>query len=264
MNASGRIIRRGGAGGRAIQYDYVSAASYANLPSIAEENTFGFITTLAIADVLIANDRPAGRPTGEIRVKIGSKSLRLLTILEDPLVTGYVLTAYQYNGTSWVLLEAYLRESATWKRIRSEFYNAGAVGLVGSFSGTSTGAANYTIGSNTLVLRMTTGGTSGYARVNGANPINVTDFDTLKIDYARYRGGSSGSHKAYLFLNPTVLSGTNAGFSTGVAGVDLSTGAKTLSLDVSALTGLQYIHVALGKSSYYETDDLTVNAIYGE
>jgi len=251
-------------GGVTLDAKVISATSYANLPS-SPDNTIGVITATAIPSYHFTDQRPAGRPNGEVRVALVGRGTSAMQVASEPIVSVYPLSVYQTDGANWTLMEAYLRSGGTWKRIRTYFYQGGALGLITSLEGYNTGAATYTIASAVFRVDLTSGGTNGFASVNFAQAIDISNVNTLKIVYSRVRSGSSGSHKARLHVNSVVLSGTNAGFTEGVASVDLpaSTG-NTVSLDVSALTGMMYVMVAIGKSSYTETDYVRVTEIWGE
>lgn len=251
-------------GGNAVSYSWVKASSYANLPSIAAEDTIGLITSETVTDVFVSNDRPAGRPTGEVRIKMGSTGQNVMNILANPIVSGYPVSVYRYNGSAWVMLEAYIRKSAQWKIIRAEFYKDGAVGMIGTITGFNTGAATVGIGASAIQLYLSSGGTTGFTCAYGNAVIDVTNYSAIKVSYTRTRSGTSGTHKARIYLNPTLLTGTNAGFSEGAGGADLPIGTNTISFDVSAIAGSQLIHIGLGKSSYTETDNLIVTQFYGE
>lgn len=239
----------------------IAATSFANLPAVAAENTVGVITTTPITQSFVANDRPAGRPTGEVRIKPSSYGLVTMRLSSQPLVEFNPTSVYQYNGTSWVLMEAYLRKNAAWVRIRTYFYKNGTLGLITSLSGSKSGSGSYTIEADNFRVELGTGATTGYARVSPEQLIEVTNFTTLKCLYSRVRGGSQGNHTARMVLSATPLTGQ----STGVAYVDLpATAGATGSLDVSGLTGSYYVNWIISKTSYYETDYIRVTEVWGE
>jgi len=252
-------------GGASVLYSFVTASAYANLPSIAAEDTIGLITSLSVNGVDFCNELPtSGVSSGDVRIKVGSEAQNFINILSDPLVQVPPISAYRFNGTSWDMLEAYVRRSAAWSIIRAEFYKNGVVGMIDPLTSYNTGAASATIGASYLQLYLTSGGTNGFAGIRGTTVIDVTNYSALKVSYTRTRSGSSGTHKARIYLNPTALTGSNAGFSEGAGGADLPIGTNTISFDVSAISGSQLIHLGLGKSSYTETDLLQITDIHGE
>ena len=244
-----------------LQHRCIAATSFANLPAVAAENTVGVITTTAITQGFVTNDRPAGRPTGEVRIKPGADGLITMQVLSQPLVEFRPISVYQYNGSAWVLMEAYLRKNAAWVRIRTYFYRDGTLGLITSLSGMNSSAATYQITSTVFRVDVTSGGTTGFARVAPDQLVEVTNFSTLKFLYARVKSGTQGSHTARMALAVSQLTGQG----TGAAYVDVGTTAGALaSLDVSALTGSYYMNWMISKSSYYETDYILVTEVWGE
>lgn len=249
-------------GGAALNTQVISATSFANLPSVAAENTIAVITATAIRGFHFTDNRPAGRPAGEVRIKVAGRAVNACEILSDPIISVYPVSVYQTDGSTWTLMEAYLRKSAAWKRIRTYFYQAGTLGLITSLVGANSGAANYAVNSDHFIVNLTAGGTTGFARICPGQQIEISDLSTLKVTYTRYKSGAQGSHTARMVLATTQLGSQN----TGVAYVDLgvSTGGATASLDVSALTGLLYMNWTISKTSYYETDYIRVTEVWGE
>lgn len=247
---------------------YVVASSLANLPSVVAEETLGLITSITVTGILFSNDKPAGRPTGEVRVKTGTNSnYTVSNVCKNKLSSLNPVSVFQYNGSAWVLIEAYIRKSALWKRIRSELYNAGTAYNIGTMTGYAyNGSTTYSIGTYNFSVGTTTSTPySTFACVYGSTAIDVTNIDTIKFSYARIWADQTGTHKATLYTNTSVLTGTNAGFSEGTASVNLPvTAGNTVSLDVSALTGNQYIHVAIGRSTYATVDTIYGTLIIGE
>lgn len=248
-------------GGSALNISVIAAASFGDLPSVASDNTIAVITSTAINGYAFSTDRQAGRPNGEVRITTAGRAVNACEISSDPLISVYPVSVYQTNGTTWTLMEAYLRKSKTWKRIRTYFYQAGVLGLITSLVGSNTGHGSYTIGADYFQVSLGTGGTSGFAKVCAGQTIEISEITTLKIKYTRTKSGTQGSHKARIILSSTQL--TSMG--TGVAYVDVPDSADGLaSIDVSSLTGLVYIHAAISKSSYYESDFIRVTEIWGE
>ena len=239
----------------------IAATSFANLPATAAENTVGVITTTPITQGFVSNTRPAGRPTGEVRIKSGANGLVTMQLSGQPLVDFNPISVYQYNGTSWVIMEAYIRKSGAWTRIRTYFYRDGTLGLITSLSGYNSSNATYTIGADNFRVDLTSGGTSGIARVCPGQLIDVTNFTTLKVLYSRVKSGTQGVHTARMVLSVTPL--TSQG--TGVAYVDLpATAGVVASLDVTGLTGSYYVNWIISKTTYYETDYIRVTEVWGE
>jgi len=250
-----------GGGGATLNGGITAAASYANLPSVAAENTIAVITSTSIPSYHFTADLPAGRPNGEVRITTAGRAVNACVLLDNPLISVYPVSVYQTNGTTWTLMEAYLYKSGAWKRIRTYFYQQGSLGLITSLVGYSS-KATYAINSDNFRVDLTNVEPEGIARICPGQSIEISELNTLKITYTRVKSGTQGSHIARLVLSTTQLTAQ----STGVAYVDLaaSSSGNTASLNVSALTGLLYINVIISKSSYYETDYIRVTELWGE
>lgn len=248
-------------------HPFVVSSSYAALPTFAVEDTLGLITSTAVTGVYFDNTRPAGRPTGEVRVKTGSLSNNSILIAKNPLASVYPISVYQYNGSSWVIIESYVMKSSVWKRVRCEFYNAGTSALVGTATGYryNTGSTTVTLGASSFTISLNNASPTGnFVCVYWDTPFDITNIDALKINYTRTWSDQTGTHSAYIYLSPFIYTGINANAPTSIASVALTVAGTSASIDTSALKGNHFLHVSLGRSSYTTYDYLVGTLVYGE
>lgn len=251
-----------------VIYSFVVAAAFANLPSVAKEDTIGIITSLSVNKVDVCNDLPTtGVSTGDVRIKLGSIADQYINILAKPFVQGYPICVYRFNGSSWDGVEAYVRRNATWKILRTDLYRAGVVGIIGSLIGYRyrTSEGSYALNSSDFMVQVGNIETTAFVCFYSGNSIDITNYKKIVVTYTRTQSASDAYRKSRIFLNPTVLLGTNSSFSEGVGSADLPiSNGNTIEFNVTAITGLQRVHVATGKSANYTVDTLNVTHIYAQ
>lgn len=226
--AFGRVNTGGGAG---LNLKWVIAATPAGLPSTAQADTIGFITSITVRKVYPSNETITGLQEGDVVMKQFSPSNTRINVAKTGRFDLYLSGAYQYQNGSLVPIESYLYNGSVWNRIYILFYkNSTYLPIVGGFA--AAGASTFTQESDNLKLYMNN--TGGWVR--GTSMIDLTDINTIW-----FYGGSSANVTAYLNVSKSTTDNT---YGAQVTLPKLGNG--WVAMDVSALTGTWYIRFGRG------------------
>lgn len=173
-------------------------------------------------------------------------------------IWGELLKANYSDGTQTKFVDAFIRKETEWVRFstsRYSFYNNGVYDV--EFNK----GFNYTDFTDHVTIGKTNGG-------NGILvtklPINIANITTLYVTYAASNAGTAT--KFGLSNQNTVASADVTRFD--IAGVALtatggSSTKRTVSLDVSSLTGTGYVKIAVSNSGY-GNGVISIFEIWGE
>lgn len=254
----------GGGGGKSLNFDYVSASSYANLPSAStqKENTFGLITSVSIPDggFSIRTKLSTSPVAGEVVALVGHDSTQIFEAIAGSGVYVYPVTVYQFQSGVWVCIETYLMQSAAWGIVKIYYYSDGL--LAGyTWAGWANGAASHADGGSCLIASILVDSTSGAAGKYMAEVVDLSPYNTITLDYD-FTHESEGTWGSYLYVNGAPTTSINAACPASAAHVALPTGSNVqAALDVSGLSGSYYIQTHIGKSSYFKTGSLVIHKL---
>lgn len=250
------IINRmvGGGGGLELTYTYTVATSLANLPA-SPDYTFGLITSVSVPanGLYIGAKLPASPSQGEVVIFTGNEGLANFEAIVDSKLYIAPITVYQYQTGIWVNITAYVRIASAWVNILVYFFNYGLISGY-TWDGWTYAQGSQATGSTYLRMSLGAGGTGGAAGRRLDQPIDLSPYTTLTIQYNYSRSATEGIMTAALYVHTVKTTTDRAVLPTNSAYGTCSTGTgKFKTLDISGLNGSYYIQLYLGKSTYYET-----------
>lgn len=237
-------------GGTSLNYGWINATSYANLPSGKPANTIGFITSTAVTNVYFQNGTVSGMATGDVVIRQGVTSSAPFNISQSGKLYINASGAYQYNGSIWVPVSAYLYNGSSWVLISEIYYDNGYIpSNVNAFIAYLASGTSATVTLNADNVQFSVNSAQGWAY--SQYKVDLTNINTLwfRAKVNNVTGLFAGWLDTYNSL---------AGASVTVT----ATAAYTdYSLDVSAVSGLK--HIAFGTPGGATTRTIYVNKIWG-
>lgn len=225
-------------GGADLNYGWVNSASYATLPSGKPVNTLGFITSTAVPNVYWKNSTVTGLVTGDVVMREGVYSSTPFNIVSAGQLYVYPTGAYQYNGSVLVPIDCYWYSGSAWTLCAAIFYNEGTIPAnVNDYLAYKSGGTTATITKNADNVQFSLTSASGWGYSQYA-----IDFTYITKLWVRAK-----------VTAPSMFVGTIPAYnsSTGLVSVSVSETVTyaDYSLDVSAVTGNQYIAFGLESST---------------
>jgi len=247
--SQGMILRRGG--GTSYLFTATAYATAGAIPASGNENDIAIVTSTAIpaidsGGIIFSNTQPTLRTNGNA-LQVGD--IWFLTGVNSNFpfvaVNGIYTNAraaYQYNGSSWVSVEAYIYYSSAWMDFYLYLYNYGdeysdVTGGISVLDNAVKGADYlnvYSYGSSGSITSL------GLAYT--ANKIDVTEIDTIHVFNKR---NSEYTDPAQVILTSNVSTTSLAGTSKA-AYVTLATASSVITktnFDVSGLIGEYYVAI---------------------
>ena len=222
------------------QLNVKAYAAVSNLPATANEGAIAVITSTAIGNSYAAAEAPSAPSSGDIWVLLGSDSLAPVMLSDS--ITISPRAAYQYNGSSWGILETYVYTGSAWVEITLLVYDTGNFYFGNSLSMTSyrKTSDSLTLLANTIRFKVT-------GDVNGADwtwahttqVVDVTGISQIRVNF------SFSSSRGHGILQ---LASARSSAAT-VASVSLSYGEGTKTLNVASYSGNYYIGI-----EFYDQD----------
>ena len=235
--------------GEELNYGFVTASSFANLPSGKPANTLGFITTTAVPHVFFQNGTVSGMVTGDVVVRQGVTSSYPFNIRRNGKLFLNITGAMQYNGTLWVPISVYVYTGIVWTLLSEIYYDNGVIpSTVNDFLAYKASGTTATITKNADNVQFSLSSASGWGY--GQFAIDVTYVNTLWFR-ARVTAPSMFVGVAPAYNSVTGLVSANV--------TEISAYAD-YSIDVAAVTGLKYLVFGLNSST---TRNIYVNKIWG-
>jgi hypothetical protein len=218
-------------GGLQLNYGWVNAADYANLPSGKPANTIGFITATPIPNPpKFKNGTVSGMVSGDVVVKQGITSSTPFNIVQNGEIFINPTGAYQYNGTLWVPVDMYIFDGTSWNLTSAIFYDNGFV---------PNDVGNY--------IAYKSSGTTATVIFNADN-VQLAVSSALGWAYSQYKVDLTHISKLWFRAKVNNVGGMFAGWLNSYNSLDGVSIAVTNtdayadhSLDVSAVTGEKYI-----------------------
>ncbi|MFH1511976.1 MAG: hypothetical protein ABIG45_01345 [Bacillota bacterium] len=189
---------------------------------------------LRIADVFASADAPASPASGDVWVWLGGDSLAPIALTD--LFTVHPRAVYQYNGSEWVLLESYVYTGGAWVEVTMLIYTYGTEFLA---------VMNYEVKSGDVTWTRRSDDIQFYSEYQYSGDrygvmwtdrvVDLTLVSQIKLitsaGYTGQLGVNTGRSSSFLAAT---------GFSSG--------NNQTVTLDVSALSGMYYVGVRFNRA----------------
>lgn len=219
--------------GSDLNLEWVTATSFANLPSGKPANTLGFITSIAIPNMpRFSNETESGLTQGDIVVKEDIASNAKFNILANGTLFIYPSGAYQYQSGILVPIDSYLYDGSAWKQIYVLFYeNNTFPAIVGDFLAYKSSGTSATLIKNALSAQISLSAAQGWAYSQ-----NVVDLTNLSKIW--FYGATSHLTTLTAFGVASTYTATS---NAAQVGLPVNSQWNWVSLDVSALNGTYYL-----------------------
>ena len=256
-----------GGGGSGIRFSITAYTSAESLPTSAKEGAIAVITNINIADYVFTDQEPITKNTGSVWITVSGGGIPY-TIDKKGVVTLYPALCRIWDGSSWVVCDAFLYKYGKWTQFAAGtyiFFDNGDMCESSTGGWTKEGFSDgHNFGDTAVIsdrqLRCTTKTNYRSAILGTVNTVNLTGIDTLYFEI------TDCENKSYAMVGVTKSpdgcqckpvevseAGVNAAPST--------TGASTVELDVSSLNGMYYIYVLSWKYDYHNSS-ISVSKIW--
>lgn len=220
-----------GLGGDDLNFGWVNASAYANLPSGKPANTLGFITTITVPNVYFSNETLTGLTQGDVVVKQDIASNSRFNILNTGRLDMYPSGAYQYQSGILVAIDSYLFDGSAWKQNYVLFYeNNTFPAIIGDFLAYKSSGTSATLIKNALSAQISLSAAQGWA--HSQNVVNLTNLSKLWF----YGATSHLTTPTYFGVDATYSATSNA---------------RQIVLPVNSQWNWVYIDVSDLNGSYY-------------
>lgn len=231
-------------GGAVLNFKVVGGTAE---PVGPKENTIWVNTDVEISDWAFSAGEPAAPVRGNVWVKTAATSTVAFNALKKNAIVIYPQSCMQWNGSVWVQREALVYKNGGWA-------NTGIVFI--SESKTLVAPATYkTSGSATIADNVYTF-PSGIKMVAVGWLIDVTDFDTLKLEYTASLGGYVNAHSGVFDpagVNTTIASQIHANNTANTTSITVHD-----YVDVSGVTGTYVVGVRVNSGAGGDTATVTM------
>lgn len=226
-----------GLGGVPLNYDWLTATSFANLPSGKPANTIGFITSTAVPNVYFQNGTVSGMSTGDVVIRQGVTPSNPFNIHPTGKLYINVSGAYQYNGTLWVPISAYLYTGSAWVLLSEIYYDNGYIpSNIGTFLAYKIAGTTATVTLNADNVQFSV--SSAYGRAYSQYKVDLTHISTLgfRAKVNNEAGMWAGYLDEYDASGSSTLVTATADYADYYLNVSAATGMKHIAFGVSAST----------------------------
>lgn len=237
-------------------------------PSNPKENTLWVNTDVEITDWDFNAAQPTTRTDGtalrggEVWLKTATSAGIHFNALKKNGLMAYPMKVYQYSGTTWVAKDAQIYRDAAWERIVNYLYLNGEQFVpMQQYQGADTGSGSVTFGTSAITITRN-GVVCEYA--GPSDKIDLTDFTTLTALFASVEGGGTSAQKGLLIVGADPNAITTRRKPTTLTEFEVfggdSISDKMLTVDITALTGEQYIYAGLS-SGWAGTTECTLSEL---
>ncbi len=236
--------------GGGLNYEIIAVANESALPASPKENTIAVFTTTPIGEHQFSVSTPIAKrdgtalATGDIWINTNNASNIKFNALSENVLMTYPYGVYQYISNAWQSISnVKIYQNGQWISFITWFYNQGNLyaSLTGGWehSFTSGFSDTYQLILGPSSMNRTISGSSTYV-YRTTDAINVTPFKKIFMN-ASYTSNYSGIHRITIFTSTSATpASTTAAF---VRDTNFST--QTVDFDVSAVTGNQFLTVAI-------------------
>lgn len=246
------IITRRGGGGSKVKV--ISVENAENLPLTASENTIAIISDTAISSYVFDKEKPETPANGMVWFATNIPTNVSMNLAKDGTITLYVGQGMQYIDGAWVSVDTYVFQNSAWVEVSgfvAVLYEAGVFAEGIPYGTYETVPDKTTITFNDSNIKLTCVNTSTARRA-------YVWFGPVYLDgnaYIEAEMKSTISGSGTVYLDVYVADAPNTPYENAVASNLYSvSGSKTtvVTLDVSALEGMYYLHVGTHTSAEAE------------
>ena len=231
-----------GAGGVGLNFKVVGNPQPANL----KENTIWVNTGNAITGWVFRATEPTEPLEGMVWITIGASSSVEFNALKKNGIQVYPFSAKQYIGGAWVDKTAKIYQGGEWVDWIKWLFNNGdqCSDITGGWKAVNAGGGTGSVGTDSLVLGYT-GSADQHCQHYTKNKIDLSKIKTL---YAEFEITSSHATSGVLHFgvssnNTNTMLPYQGGVVASKGAATGQTGKFTLQVDVSSLTGSQYVFI---------------------
>ena len=175
-----QIFNQGGGGGEAVKLIVLTSA--ASLPASAKDNTLAIITSVTVGAVRLQHTTPASPSGGDVWIMTSVSGGRALQVGRKNLLTTYLVRAYQYVSSVWVLKDLYVRVSGAWQNTYTYLYSRGTEFVTAhGFNGTTLTEATGNISKQSTYMIGIPSATANNWKGIYWDAIDLTDYNTLRL-----------------------------------------------------------------------------------
>lgn len=256
------IVRRGGSGSGGLNFDVKGYKSEDSLPDITLENEIAVITEVEITSWAFSATEPENPSDGMVWIKTDIASDVAFNALKKGTLILYPTLCRQYISGEWISMNAHIYQGSDWPRFSLSwdgyYFKDGDqyTNVTGGWSSDVWGThENSTVVVGNTLSVLTPDGAYA-ARVGTANPVDLTDVNTIWVDSPN--GPNGNQYGGYLYICTAKNENTKIReISIWKAGV--------LSVDVSNLSGPHYLLLrAIGGTVGNKKGYTDVRAIWKE
>lgn len=230
------ILNMVGGGGAGLNFSVSAYASIDDLPGSAGNNAIAVITDKTITSWMLSPAEPESPSNGMVWITIGGSGSVSFNALKKNGILIYPLSAKQYTGGVWVSVDAVSFVDGSWVAWITDIYLFNAGDTCDDVTGGWTGIQGGVVRDDVLYL-----GHSGMSmgQVWTKQAVDVSGYSKLKLTISQ----TNDTVRAGLLVDePTSDNYGNANVGNALALA--STTEKTLTCDVSALSGMHYIWIS--------------------
>lgn len=243
-------------GGVGLNFTVKAYMSVDALPASASENTIAVITDTAVSEWAFSVAEPYYKPPGMLWIHSGATGSVSFNALRKNAIVVFPGSTMQFVDGLWKYLDAYIFQNGRWVKFalawNGYYFENGEQHSNITGGWTSDGYKYYNnkmiAGTVGATLGTRTSGSSGDCMIGTANPVDLTNVDTIHINVETKSGVCMFNVMASKELKADDLS------------VNLSVGEVTI--DVSGLTGSYYLAIVSAYTSGYGNAYTTVSAVW--
>lgn len=224
-------------------------------PTNPKENTIWVNTSMEITNWEIGDDEPATFEPGKVWIKTGANSLLAFNVLKQNCIMLKPLNVFQRAALGeWETKSAKIFQNGAWADLNLFFIIKDGNIVECKFSTSiRTDKNNLSVSQKAGYLSIENSGTDG--SVGGCTTekkIDLTNATKIVVDMNVIRNGTQASAAHFKGVSLVVTTATQLENLNGVSSaivvyaITATTGAQTLELDVSSLTGSYYVGLCLG------------------
>lgn len=260
-----------GNGGTHLNFKVVGGTTE---PTNPKENVIWVNTNQKITAWAFAADEPVNPVDGMVWFIIGTPSIAEFNALKKNCIQVYPISAKQYSGENWNVVDIYVCKSNKWVSSETYLYyngNENAL-LTGGWVVVPDDLGILNKGSTTFHIHHETPNNipNSSGRICTAKPIDLTGYKQIEIhlDYQGYNGSSQTYYNGNVYIQVVTEDRSTMALSKLVLEKAMSSkdedwvGDVTGVLDISGLgKGKYYIYIGPYKTDYRITNDVWIDRI---
>lgn len=239
------FLHFGGAGGTGADFNIEACVSADALPQNAAENTMAVISPTAVTGYRISRDMPEEASEGMVWIRTGEESETAFEAAEALEVRP--LYVKQFVDGCWVNRETWIRQQDVWHCLSVWcLYDRGdgSEDVTGGWT-VGEGSGDAMLEEERIVL-MTTSSSKARIHVVTQNPVNLTDFRTLRARVTLTHNDDNSRMNLCRLGYGETANVSLASTATKVEAEVYGTGQREFSYDISDVTGSMYVIFGIG------------------